>query len=494
MKSENRHPALDSKHRALIPLHQEDIPSTIVRWACRRVHLSNLSPHYLLIGTPGSGKTNLLKILMNSVLPDTEYGLRFRALVYDPKTEFYPFLIRMGIPQEQIIVANPFDARSSAWNLSRDFRAGGGHAEALAGAMIPTMPKAGGHGSESFFENAANQTLADVIEGLMHRNPDDWELRDIVEVCADLNDIMAVLKVTATGRNTYQSYFESDNPHSRLGDDIKATLWSHIRNYVPIASFWYNSNSWFSVKDWHEGSGIILLGTDPEREEVMGTINQLLVKRMTQVVRRSEEEKFDLTWCFFDELSGVTNGFPDFARFLREARSKGARVLLACQDVAGLREVFGRDQAESLMSVCDNKGFLHLASESATWASTVFGQTEQQVRTHSNGGQGRSSESWTRGLVTEVLPIEFMELPLAENHRGATRGFFHHPGEEGVFTDYLTSEDIDRLMPSRVKDLPPARIDRDDNAHERVVWTNHDRERFGLRGGQDGKSVRFLDD
>ena len=117
MKSGNRHPALDSKHRALQSQHHEDIPSTIVRWACRRVHLSNLSPHYLLIGTPGSGKTNLLKILMNSVLPDTEYGLRFRSLVYDPKTEFYPFLTRMGIPKEQIIVVNPFDARSSAWNL-----------------------------------------------------------------------------------------------------------------------------------------------------------------------------------------------------------------------------------------------------------------------------------------------------------------------------------------------------------------------------------------
>lgn len=494
MKSENRHPALDSKHRALQSQHRDEIPSTIVRWACRRVHLSNLSPHYLLIGTPGSGKTNLLKILMNSVLPDTEYGLRFRSLVYDPKTEFYPFLTRMGIPKEQIIVVNPFDARSSAWNLSRDFRAGGGHAEALAGAMIPIGAKVGGHESENFFEKAANQTLTDVIEGLMHRNPEGWELRDIVEVCADLKDIVAVLKVTPTGRNTLSRFFESDNPHSKLADDIMATLWSHIRKYISIASFWHNSETWFSVKDWHQGSGIILLGTDPEREEVMNTINQLLVRRMTQVIRRADEEPTDLTWCFFDELSGVTSGFPDFARFLREARSKGARVVLACQDLAGLREVFGRDQAESLMSVCDNKGFLHLASETATWASTVFGQTEQQVRTHSNGGQGKSSESWTRGLVTEVLPIEFMELPLAENHRGATRGFFHHPGEEGVFTDYLTSEDVDKLMPGRVEELPPTRLDREDDAHERVVWTDQDRERFGLRGGQNGKTVRFLKD
>ena len=54
--------------------------------------------------------------------PAESGGLRFRALIYDPKRELYPFLCAIGIPEDQIIVTHPFDARAAAWDLARDFQ------------------------------------------------------------------------------------------------------------------------------------------------------------------------------------------------------------------------------------------------------------------------------------------------------------------------------------------------------------------------------------
>ncbi len=142
--------------------------------------MAKLAPHFLILGTPGSGKTLLQKIFMTSLLPDSKHGVAYRAAIFDPKRELYPFLVRMGIPVEQIIVTHPYDERCVAWNLAADFT-DEGHAKTLANALIPLRDPTNESKTADFWVNVANQTLHHVIVGLMQVSPNAWELRDITE-------------------------------------------------------------------------------------------------------------------------------------------------------------------------------------------------------------------------------------------------------------------------------------------------------------------------
>lgn len=476
--------------RSIHPKHEGDIRDIEIRWACNRARLHRVGPHFLLMGTPGSGKTTLQKILMKSLLPAPAHptiegavcGLNFRAAIYDPKQEFYPFLVQIGVPEEQIIVTHPYDLRSAAWHLPADFR-DRGHAATLANALVPVASNPQrGHGSQNeadFWTRAANQTIFHVIEGLMLRSPDDWDLRDITEACATPETLYRIMQATDDGADSYEYYFKQGE---RLTMDILATLRSKVFEYGPLAALWSRASHTFSLAEWHRGSGILLIGSDHGRSEVLNRLNTLLIRRMAETVLQREEQPADLTWLFFDELTEAGE-FPRFASFLRAGRSKGVRCVLGFQDLAGMNRAFGSDQTQELVSLCVNKAILNLGSpEVMEWASRLFAQREELVTSNTHDGLHRShSRTESRQLVTQVLPTQFHELKLAENERGAIEGYFHHPGPHGKFRAELPAAFVQSYLAFDASGrLPPAFLERPVTEQSRVRWTDDDLKRLGI--------------
>lgn len=470
--------------------HWEDLRVLQVYWASRLARLHRLGPHFLLMGTPGSGKTTLQKILMKSLLPAVSLrtlggavcGLNFRAAIYDPKQEFYSFLIGIGVPEEQIIVTHPYDIRSAAWHLPSDFR-DRGHAATLANALVPvssvTPRGQGAQNDADFWTRAANQTIFHVIEGLMLRSPGDWDLRDITEACARPETLYQIMRTTGDGADSYQYYFERGE---RLALDILATLRSKVFEYGPLAALWSRASHRFSLAEWHRGSGILLIGSDYGRSEVLGRLNTLLVRRMAETLLQREEQPPDLTWLFFDELTEAGE-FPRFSSFLRAGRSKGVRCVLGFQDLAGMNRTFGPDQTQELVSLCVNKAILNLGSpEAMEWASRLFAQREELVTSNTHDGLRHSnSQTESKQLVTQVLPTQFHELRLAENENGAIEGYFHHPGPHGKFHAEVPAAFVQSYLATDAsKPIAPAFLERPVAEQDREPWSDNDLKRLGL--------------
>ena len=92
-------------------------------WGRQFLSFGRAREHFLVLGSTGSGKTALLKRLMATVLPRVGApGFRCRAMVYDAKKDMYSVLRSMGISEDKIVVVNPFDARSAAWDIAADVR------------------------------------------------------------------------------------------------------------------------------------------------------------------------------------------------------------------------------------------------------------------------------------------------------------------------------------------------------------------------------------
>lgn len=399
------------------------------------LYIGSMAPHMALVGSSGAGKTILQKGFMKAILPARleDGGLRYRSMIYDPKRELYPFLRAIGIPEEQIIVTHPFDLRSPAWDLAADFTETAQIIE-LSEMLIPKAEHPRGGGGD-FFDKTGRIIVQDVIHGLIQAAPGAWDLRDVIEAVLTPHYTRQILDKTERGRRSWAAYFDRKvGSDTRLADNIRASLHTALSPFETLATVWHHSKEKFSLARWLTGTGILLMGADPEREGTLQQLNQLLFHRASQLLlARNEENPLDLTWFFLDELreAGKLNGLR---QILTQGRSKGARVIVGFQDIDGLRELYGEKTAEEIVGLCANRFFLHQDNPNTReWISRFFADEEAIIHKYSETHgttDGKSSSSTSNsyevGQVRNVLPVELQDLPLASNKNGVF-GFYSTP-------------------------------------------------------------------
>ena len=75
--------------------------------------------HFCFIGSPGSGKSVSIQLLMQRAFPEIGAGSGHRAVVFDSKLDALPLLEGLGLSCP-IRTLNPLDARGFAWKLADD--------------------------------------------------------------------------------------------------------------------------------------------------------------------------------------------------------------------------------------------------------------------------------------------------------------------------------------------------------------------------------------
>lgn len=204
-----------------------------------------------------------------------------------------------------------------------------------------------------------------------------------------------------------------------------------------IAAAWDQADTgWFAA--WLDQESILILANDEENRAAIDTINQLLFKRLSELVLAREERPEDsrrTTWFFLDEVrqAGRLDGL---SALMTKGRSKGAAVLLGFQDIHGLHDVYGREAANELVGQCNTKALRLNGPETARWASQLFGSSEflESRRSHSRSRKlrelgwqqgGSSGESISNGIAKRELGLdsEFLDLPETSFENGVT-GFF----------------------------------------------------------------------
>lgn len=355
---------------------------------------------------------------MQSVLPTIGHRPDTRALIYDAKRDMVPLLA--GLPlSADIVILNPFDARSIAWDIARDLDDPATTLE-MAAILFPTRPG----DSQPFFNKAAQALGAGVMRAFMISAPGNWTLRDVVLALSDPNTLKLVLSSTPETQKLIVRYFQPEQTFQ----NIIQQLANETATLETIAALWHHSAHKMSLREWLGGSSILVLGTDWTYTEALRALNRLIFKRLTQLVLNASESFIRRTWFFVDELkeAGNLDGLPSL---MTNGRSKGVRVAVAFQDIEGLRHVYGDKPANEIIGMCANKAFLRLDSEAtARWAAQTIGEelgSEFTASTsHSSHGttEGRNEQIYKR---VAVLPSELMRLPPADAERFS--GYFNVP-------------------------------------------------------------------
>lgn len=352
--------------------------------------------HFLIAGRTGAGKTVVISEML-----ETAYKRGNPALVADPGAGYYG---RFG--RDADILLNPFDRRSVGWSpfaeIDQPY-----DCQRLARAAIPD-----GSGESREWQMYAQTLLSEVLRKM-------WEAGE-----TSVKDLMWWLTVATADELAIKL---AGSPAAILTQQGNAKMLGNVRGIISTYL-----NAWqflpefgtFSVRQWmrtaalHLGPSLYLT----YRDDQLAVLRQLLACWIELAVVEGlslPEDPQRRVWIVVDELDslGRVTALRDG---LTKLRKYGVPVVAGLQTVAQLRDTYGRDLAQVLLSCLSTKIILAAGDgETGKYFEDELGQREAVQNSFTEGKSAQFlelphlSESRTRSQSVEsaVLASEIQGLP-----------------------------------------------------------------------------------
>jgi len=409
-------------------------------WGMESLPIWDTSAHFLAMGGVGSGKTIVLRWLMQSALGHIGAGLGHRALVFDAMGTMGSVLLGMNL-RCPVHTMNPFDRRGTAWDIAADVTSPSA-AQQLAICLIPED-----RSPSPFFADAARQLFTAACLSFIKTSPGQWTLRDVLlalQTREGIHSLLArapqpgaVAQLLMNGRQTFAN--------------ILSTLATKLLRFEVVAACWHHATEKLSLKHWLHKEGVILLGNDPLFHTSITLINQAMLGCLAHHILRQQESAARRTWIFLDEVSEVGR-IEALPALMKRGRSKGVCVVWGMRRIDEIRRLYGSPVAEEITTACSYKTALRTDDlETAAWAEQHFGPP----------------------LTASGL----MSLPPIGPEHGYTA--FHHTQRAGTYVAHKSWEWVlAHLLPPTNR--TPDQDSRPESDHYLQEWTDEDYLRLGL--------------
>ena len=372
--------------------------------------------HTIVSGTTGSGKTVLISDLVAQIRERGE-----RCVIYDKMGTY----TRSFFDPARDVLMNPLDARAPRWSpfyearSPRDF-------DMMAAALIPQQRDT----VDPFWVTAARQLFANGAGVL-------WE-KGITENKV-LVDHLLKTELTALAKamegTVAQSIVDPENPKTALS--VRAMLTANLSAF----EFLPDTGTPFSIRDWisetERGGFLFLTSRGDQHASLRGLIStwlEIAVNAMLSL-EQSDERR---VWVVLDELPTL-HQVPSLQPGLAESRQFGGCFVLGVQVISALRDLYGRNGAETISGLCSTRVVLAAPDrDTAQWSADSLGRSEvEEVAEGFSYGANtiRDGVSLTpkRELRALALASEIMQLASLE-------GYLRFPGPLPVATvalDYV---------------------------------------------------------
>ncbi|WP_338014305.1 type IV secretion system DNA-binding domain-containing protein [Sphingomonas cavernae] len=402
--------------------------------------------HMVMVGTTGSGKTTVLRQMLDGITARGE-----AALVYDTSGEFIAHYYR---PECGDIILNPFDARCVYWSPFAEI-AHPADADRVAQQLIPET----GDKDNDVWLETSRILVANMLRELWKEKK--CTLPDLLEALQkwDKDKLKTWLKDTSSARTF------SDDADRATGSVL--FMLAKAANLIQFLRMPEEGEKAFAFRDFITGlderKGAKPWIFVPRKEEHFAAAKPLLacwLECAASAMLGLSPSPDRRIWFLLDELADLPR-VDNLARLLPEGRKFGAAVVITFQAIGLMRHRYGKDLAESMLGCCNTKLFLQMTDgESRRWASDTIGTCEVEVHTMTGalGGDG-DKPRMTLGRQRQTRPAVFeSELRLARHE-----GYLLFPDGFPVARIALTADHIEK----RGKPRQPAFVEA--NA-ETTLW------------------------
>lgn len=325
---------------------------------------------FAIVGSPGGGKTT---VIMPMIVQTTERN--DKVIAYDNKGYYTERL-----PSDFILIA-PWDTRGTPWAVWKDCKSGADARELATRLVLETH--------EPMWSNAARLVLTGLLIHLQQTG-EAWGWKDLSRLLnLPIEGLQAIIQV---------SYPEAWRPveiASRTTQSILITLSAYMAQVHDMARVWGNAEDGFSVTEFlaDEYKGlrtVILQGNQKFTEMQNAIVNGIMAMASAHINSPAMSDSTTRRiWVYLDEAPQLKKA-EWIQAIVAVGRSKGVRVLLGVQDVAQLRQIYGRDQTESWTSMIGTYIFTQLGgNDTAKWVSEYIGtrEIERYEVSHSTNSQ-----------------------------------------------------------------------------------------------------------
>ncbi len=405
--------------------------------------------HFLVVGMPRSGKTTLLRLLIQSLHRER----KTRCIVYDFKTDLIPALKPPGIDSftSYYHLLNPYDSRSSAWDVAKDVD--DSSAETLASILMGTEQQ----GGDKYFKRIPRNILSATVRALISKAGNKWTLLDLM-LAIQSENIRSVLAATPEGRRVYNTNIKGGG-ESGTQQNVISELHDCSQRYLRIASAWSRCSKKLSLREWalNDSKGIVL-GNSIRNSASIKPVIRAIIHFLFYELLDNTAKKPHHTFMVLDEFSRL-GLLPQISDVMEAAPSQGLSLALGIHDLETVKSVYGQS-ATAILGACGMRAYLRNENpETVRWLSRQFGdqdvlieresssQSESESLAETEGEEARRSQGSTLGRSKQqitrsaVSPECFMQLPLADAYDGIT-GYFagpDHPPYRGVLNDEVFS-------------------------------------------------------
>ena len=359
--------------------------------------------HTIVSGTTGSGKTVLISDLVSQIRARGE-----RCVIYDKMGSY----TRSFFDRDRDVLMNPLDARAPRWSPflearnPRDF-------DMMAAALIPQQKDT----VDPFWVTAARQLFSNGAGVL--RQKGIAENRVLVDhlLKTDLTALAEAMEGTVA-----QSIVDPDNPKTALS--VRAMLTANLSalEFLPDEGKPFSIRDWISDedRDGDRGGFLFLTSRGDQHASLRGLISTWLEIAVNAMLSLAQDDGRRI-WVILDELPTL-HQVPSLQPGLAESRQFGGCFVLGVQVASALRDLYGRNGAETISGLCGTRVVLAAPDrDTAQWSADSLGRSEiEEVSEGFSYGANtiRDGVSLTprRELRALALPSEIMRLANLEGY------------------------------------------------------------------------------
>ncbi len=364
------------------------IPSLLLGRSGRqvlRVARDEESSHFLLMGDTGTGKSSLIRQLLEQIADRGE-----AAIVYDPALEFTPQFYE---PDRGDQILNPLDTRMPYWSPGDEVQH---KAEALAFAksLFPDDRR-----DNRFFIEAPRRVFA----RLLSFKPTAADIAQWLQTPAEIDRRLAGTELA--------SMIDASAPSQRAGVLASLSMVGEAFQLIPDRA---ETKSTWSAYEWAQRrKGWLFLTSTPQTLDRLRPLISLWFDLLLMRLFAGGSP----VWVILDELPTL-NKLPKLPEALAVARKPNVRLVIGLQGRAQLEARYDKE-AEAMLSQPATKAFLRTSEpRAAEWITKALGEIEfERLRESVNqdkvfAGYRRKSHNFSldRQVKPLVLPSEIMGL------------------------------------------------------------------------------------
>ena len=359
--------------------------------------------HTIVSGTTGSGKTVLISDLVSQIRSRGE-----RCVIYDKMGSY----TRSFFDRDRDVLMNPLDARAPRWSPfyeagnPRDF-------DMMAAALIPQQKDT----VDPFWVTAARQLFSNGAGVLRQKGVKDNKVLVDHLLKTDLTALAQAMEGTVA-----QSIVDPENPKTALS--VRAMLTANLGalEFLPDEGKPFSIREWISdeARDRNGGGFLFLTSRGDQHASLRGLISTWLEIAVNAMLSLAQDDGRRI-WVILDELPTL-HQVPSLQPGLAESRQFGGCFVLGVQVASALRDLYGRNGAETVSGLCGTRVVLAAPDrDTAQWSADSLGRSEiEEVSEGFSYGANtiRDGVSLTprRELRALALPSEIMRLANLEGY------------------------------------------------------------------------------